>query len=219
MSRSMSYNDKTIDSQVSNPEPEPVFIGREGKDNFKKAIIWIFVDLIITMLLITVQYGLFQGDIEIVNLIVVASIALVIFAFILIFVLSHITILVLISKYAYIILGGIYYTYKLVLMIIFLIANESDISNLDLVIFVVILASIIPRIMGFYNIELLAKVCKKVDDSRRILAHEKLIEKIGNKVDRGNYSRWSNTLEIERISSANLSIEEENDKNKKKKKK
>ena len=104
-------------------------------------------------------------------------------------------------------------------MIIFLIANESDISNLDLVIFVVILASIIPRIMGFYNIELLAKVCKKVDDSRRILAHEKLIEKIGNKVDRGNYSRWSNTLEIERISSANLSIEEENDKNKKKKKK
>ena len=219
MSVSMSFNDKTVDSQVSNPEPEPEFIGKEGKESFKKSVIWILVDLVITMFLITVQYGLFQGDIEVISLIIVASIAFIIFLCILIFVLSHITILVLISKYAYIVIGGIYYAYKLILMIIFLISNESDISNLDLVIFVVILASIIPRIMGFYNIELLIIVCRKVDDSRRILAHEKFIEKIGNKIDKGGYSRWSNTLEIERVSNANLSTAEESDKKKKNKKK
>ena len=203
MSVSMSFNDKSVYSTVSNPEPEPEFIGKEGKENFKKSVICILIDLVITILLILVEYGLFEEKIQKINLIIASSIALVIFACLLIFVLSHVTILVLISKYLYIIIGSLYYTYKLVKMIIFLISNESDISDLDLAVFVIILASIIPRIVGFYNIELLVKVCKKVDDSRRILAHERLIEKIGNKVDRG-YSRWSNTLEIERVSSANL---------------
>ena len=53
----------------------------------------------------------------------------------------------------------------------------------------------------------MAKVCKKVDESKRILAHEKLIEKIGNKVDRGGYSRWSNTLTIERASNATNNVD------------
>ena len=216
MSVSMSFNDKTVDSVVSNPEPEPVFIGREGTENFRKAIIWILVDLVVTIILIAVEFGLFTDDIDIINLIIIGSIALVIFACILIFVLSHVTILVLLSKYIYIILGSLYYAYKLLQMIIFLIDNESDISNLDLVVFVVILASIIPRIMGFYNIELLVKVLRKVDDSKRILAHEKFIEKIGNKVDRGHYSRWSNTLEIERASNANISAIQDNEKTGKK---
>ena len=216
MSVSMSFNDKTVDSVVSNPEPEPVFIGREGTENFRKAIIWILVDLVVTIALIAFEYGLFTDDIDIINLIIIGSIALVIFACILVFVLSHVTILVLLSKYVYIILGSLYYAYKLLQMIIFLIDNESDISNLDLVIFVIILASIIPRIMGFYNIELLVKVLRKVDDSKRILAHEKFIEKIGNKVDRGQYSRWSNTLEIERASNANISAIQDNEKTGKK---
>ena len=216
MSVSMSFNDKTVDSVVSNPEPEPVFIGREGTENFRKAIIWILVDLVVTIALIAFEYGLFTDDIDIINLIIIGSIALVIFACILVFVLSHVTILVLLSKYVYIILGSLYYAYKLLQMIIFLIDNESDISNLDLVIFVIILASIIPRIMGFYNIELLIKVLRKVDDSKRILAHEKFIEKIGNKVDKGGYSRWSNTLEIERVSSANMSAFQDNEKTGKK---
>ena len=217
MSVSMSFNDKTVDSQVSNPEPEPVFIGREGTENFRKSIMWILIDLIVTIFLILEEFGLFEGDIERIKLIIVLSIALVIFALIMIFVLSHITILVLLTKYFYIIVGSIYYAYKLLMAIIFLITNESDISNLNLVVFVIILASIIPRIMGFYNIEIFAKVRQKVDESKRILAHEKLIEKIGNKVDRGGYSRWSNTLEIERVSSANISSVQDSDlKNKKK---
>ena len=217
MSVSMSFNDKTVDSQVSNPEPEPVFIGREGTENFRKSIMWILIDLIVTIFLILEEFGLFEGDIERIKLIIVLSIALVIFALIMIFVLSHITILVLLTKYFYIIVGSIYYAYKLLMAIIFLITNESDISNLNLVVFVIILASIIPRIMGFYNIEIFAKVRQKVDESKRILAHEKLIEKIGNKVDRGEYSRWSNTLEIERLSSANISSVQDSDlKNKKK---
>ena len=214
MSVSMSFNDKTVDTQVSNPEPEPEFIGKEGTENFKKSVIWILIDFVVTIFLIAVEYDVFDGDIKTIKLIIVSSIAIVIFAFILIFVLSHVTILVIIAKYAYIILGSLYYAYKLLMMIIFLIDNESDISNFDLFIFVVVLASIIPRIMGFYNIELLAKVCAKVDDSRRVLEHEKFIERIGNKVDKGGYSRWSNTLEIERMSNANVSsLQDNNTKN------
>ena len=220
MSISLSFNDKTYESAVSNPERESVFIGREGKEFFKKSILWILLDLFVTIFLIAVEYGLFKETIELFKLIIVASIAFVIFVIVLLFILSHVTILLLIAKYSYITIGSIYYAYKLVLMMIFLIKNESDISNFDLVIFCIILASIIPRIFGFYNIELLAKVCQKVDESKRVHEHERFIEKIGNKVDKGGYSRWSNTLEIERISDANASLElNKNNKEKKNNKK
>ena len=204
MSISASFGEKTNETAVSNPERETVFIGREGTENFKKSIIWIIIDLFVTIFLIAVEYGIIgDNKREIFKFIIIASIAFVILMLILIFVLSHVTILVLIAKYAYITIGSIYYGYKLILVIIYLIKNDNDISNFDLVIFCVILASIMPRVFGFYNIELLAKVCQKVDDSRRLHEHEKLIEKIGDKVDKGGYSRWSNTLEIERISDAN----------------
>ena len=212
MSLKNSFNDKTYDTQVSNPEPEPVFIGKEGKPNFIKALICVSVDFVLTIFLIFVQYGLFhifEEKIQTQILVIIGTIAFAFFICIIVFVISHITILVLIAKYAYIIVGSIYYGYRLILMIIFLIDNEEGISNLALVFFIIILASIIPRVFGFYNIETLAKVCKKVDENRRILDHDKLIEKIGNKVDVG-YSRWSNTLEIERASSVNRFSNSEN---------
>ena len=55
MSVSVSFNDRSVYSSVSNPEPEPEFIGREGKNNFKKSILWILIDVVITMFLILVQ--------------------------------------------------------------------------------------------------------------------------------------------------------------------
>ena len=145
---------------------------------------------------------MFEDEIKTTNLVIVGIIAFVFFICIIIFVVSHITILVTISKFAYIIVGGIYYGYRVVLMVIYLIENESGISNIALVFFLLVLATIVPRVFAFYNLESLEAVCKKVDDNKRILEHEKFIERIGNKVDYGN-SRWSNTLEVERISNFN----------------
>ena len=86
-------------------------------------------------------------------------------------------------------------------MIMYLIQTEEGISNSALVFFIIVLATIIPRVFGFYNLEALVKVCQKVDENKRILAHEKFIEKIGNNVDVGA-SRWSNNFDIERMSNA-----------------
>ena len=205
MAQSTSFNDKTYDTVVSNPEPEPVFIRKEGNTNFIKALICIIVDLILTIFLIFVQYGLFEvfeDKIQTKTLVIVGTIAFVFFICIIIFLISHITILVTITRYIYIIVGSIYYAYRLILVIIYLIENEKGISNLALIFFIIILASIVPRVFGYFNIEILEKVCKRVDENRRILAHEKFIEKLGNKIDVGN-SRWSNTFEIERASSVN----------------
>ena len=122
MSHSMSFNDKTYDTQVSNPEPEPVFIGKEGKPNFTKALICISVDLVLTIFLIFVQYGLFgifEDKLDENNLIINGSIAAVFFALIIIFVISRSTTLVIIAKFSYIIIGSIYYGYRVILMIIY----------------------------------------------------------------------------------------------------
>ena len=219
MAQSLSFNERTYDSIISNPEPEPVFISREGHSNYIKALICIVVDFFVTIFLIFVQYGLFgifEEEMNFKLIAIISSIAFAFFACVLIFVISHITILVIISKYMYILVGGIYYGYRLTLMIIYLVKNEKGISTGGLIFFIIILASILPRVFGFYNIEILAKVCKKVDDNKRILEHEKFVEKIGNKIDnRHSYSRWSNTLEVgrtSRFSNSNINEEQDNKK-------
>ena len=219
MAQSLSFNERTYDSIISNPEPEPVFISREGHSNYIKAVICIVVDFFVTIFLIFVQYGLFgifEEEMNFKLIAIISSIAFAFFACVLIFVISHITILVIISKYMYILVGGIYYGYRLTLMIIYLVKNEKGISTGGLIFFIIILASILPRVFGFYNIEILAKVCKKVDDNKRILEHEKFVEKIGNKIDnRHSYSRWSNTLEVgrtSRFSNSNINEEQDNKK-------
>ena len=219
MSQSLSFNERTYDSIISNPEPEPVFISREGHSNYIKAVICIVVDFFVTIFLIFVQYGLFgifEEEMNFKLIAIISSIAFAFFACVLIFVITHKTILVIISKYMYILVGGIYYGYRLTLMIIYLVKNEKGISTGGLIFFIIILASILPRVFGFYNIEILAKVCKKVDDNKRILEHEKFVEKIGNKIDnRHSYSRWSNTLEVgrtSRFSNSNINEEQDNKK-------
>ena len=219
MAQSLSFNERTYDSIISNPEPEPVFISREGYSNYIKAVICIVVDFFVTIFLIFVQYGLFgifEEEMNFKLIAIISSIAFAFFACVLIFVITHKTILVIISKYMYILVGGIYYGYRLTLMIIYLVKNEKGISTGGLIFFIIILASILPRVFGFYNIEILAKVCKKVDDNKRILEHEKFVEKIGNKIDnRHSYSRWSNTLEVgrtSRFSNSNINEEQDNKK-------
>ena len=219
MEKTLSFNERTYDSIISNPEPEPVFISREGHSNYIKAVICIVVDFFVTIFLIFVQYGLFgifEEEMNFKLIAIISSIAFAFFACVLIFVITHITILVIISKYMYILVGGIYYGYRLTLMIIYLVKNEKGISTGGLIFFIIILATILPRVFGFYNIEILAKVCKKVDDNKRILEHEKFVEKIGNKIDnRHSYSRWSNTLEVgrtSRFSNSNINEEQDNKK-------
>ena len=212
MSQSASFNNNNNETMVSNPEPEPVFIGREGKTNFIKSLICIGVDFIVTIFLIFVECGLFkifEDELKKIKLVIMGIIAFAFFLCIIVFIISHITILVLISKYVYISVGAVYYLYKLVIMIIYLIQNEKGISNSALVFFIIVLATIIPRVFGFYNIEQLVKVCKKVDENKRILDHEKFVEKLGNRIDAG-ISRWSNATN-ERWS--NVNQENENKKN------
>ena len=207
MSQIMSFND----TMISNPEPEPVFVSKEGKSNFIKAIICISVDFLTTIFLIFIQYGLFQifeEKLQTNYIVIIGTIAFAFFAFIISFIISHVTILVIISKFSYIIIGSLYYGYKVILMIIYLIENEDGISNLALVFFIIILGTIVPRAFAFYNLESLEKVCKKVDESKRILNHQKFFEKLGKKIDYGiGNSRWSNALAIERTSNVNSSID------------
>ena len=216
MDLSSSINEKSYDTRVSNPEPEPVFISREGQQNFIKALICIIVDFIATIFLIFVQYGLFGTFAKQFNytlIIIIGAVAFAFFTCLLIFVISRITILIIISKFVYIGVGGAYYAYRLVLMIIFLVKNEDGITTEALIFFIIILGSILPRVFGFYNLEQLAKVCKKVDENKRILEHEKFVERIGTRVDGGyTSSRWSNTIEFERITKLNNSkINEQQD--------
>lgn len=189
----------SIASSVSMPIPDAELIGGEGKGKLRLSLIWILVDLFITLFLIVVECNLLftKKKFNSKKLIINAVTVFFIYILLIIFILSHKTTLVIIAKYFYISVGSVYYIYKLALVIIYMVKNEAEISDFDLVIFCVTLASIIPRIFGFYNAELYDQILSRVDEAKRIEEHERLIEKIEKKIDKG-YSRWTNDLEISR---------------------
>ena len=196
---SKDLKDQTMDSRISNPEPEPQFISKEGKNYFIKSTVYILIDLIISILYIFEEYsGLFydllKHELNLLLLIIFSFITLLVFIIIIILIITHITIFVKIGRYIYSILGFADLLYKIIIKIIYFIGNSKNIPTPDIIIFIIILVWIALRCFAFCNIENFEKVCKKVDESRRVLLHEKFVEKIGEKVDKGRYSRWSNTV-------------------------
>ena len=205
--RESNLKDRTMDSMISNPEPEPQFISKEGKNYFIKSTVYILIDLLLSILYIFEEYSgllknLFEHDLNLFLLILFSSITLLAFIIIIILIMTHITICVKIGRYIYIILGLADLLYKIILKIIYFIRKSKNIPIQDIIVFVIILVSIFPRCLAFCNIEKFEKVCKKVDESRRVLLHEKFVEKIGEKVDKGRYSRWSNTI-MDRTNTSN----------------
>lgn len=115
------------------------------------------------------------------------------------------SIVLLIARYCYIIVGGVFYFVKLIIMVFIRTIEIEEgnfyLSDIDIIFIYVALVSIIPRIFGFLLMKNLIEDFKKLEDYKREVEHETFIEKVSSKVDRG-YSRWSegniNDLSIEK---------------------
>ena len=106
-------------------------------------------------------------------------------------------IITIIIKCTYIVIGISYYIYKIVLFVYYFFADTDDTDWVDILFFLIALSTIAPRIIFIRNIdEFIAKI-KLIIDCKDGKDHDKLLEKVENKIDRGD-TEWSKGPKSER---------------------
>ena len=189
----------SIGSAISNPIPDDELLVKEGKKPLYKTMIFIIIDLILTLLVILQYYNFltddFSRDIFIFSLHSLCFIGILSSVTILYFMRMYI--LAQMARFGYIIFGVIYVLVIFILKLKILIGklsteeDEIDIDVLDIVFLFVNLLTIIPRIFAFFLSKKYIIKLKKIRDIHLEAEHESFVDKVASRIEKG-YNRWSN---------------------------
>ena len=180
-------------------------------------LIFSLIDYIISALIIIKESYFFKNDKENeIALFLIKIISLTVFyLFIIISLVFFNLLLTKIVRYVYIVIGGIYYIFEIVINIIYFVKKFSDSDWMDILFFLFILITIIPRIFFFYYADVLIIKIKEIVDCKKGEDHDKLRQNLVNKMERGEDTNWSKTsLPSERIQQSQFLSGETNKVNK-----
>ena len=190
----------SIGSAISNPISDDIFLELEGKKNLHLTIIFIIIDILLTLLIILQSYNFFMDDFKgnILTFILHSFCVIAILSSIIIIYYLHKYIIALITRFGYIIIGGLYFLVILVIKIVNIImkllsddTTEENIELLDIIFLFVHFLTVIPRIFAFFLIKKYIIKLKKIRDIHMVTEHDNFVEKIADRIEKG-YIRWSN---------------------------
>ena len=171
---------------------------KEAKSIYYRILIFIIIDLILSIIIILHEWGVFSDkDTNYLILIIESSIVTIFFILISILLSCLRPLLSISVKYIYIILGFFYYIYNIIFHIIYFVNNSEDIYWLDFLFMFLVLINVTPRIFFWYYINLFIPKVKLIVDCKDGEDHDKLLQKVGNKMDRGD-TEWSRAGNSER---------------------
>ena len=186
---------RSVGSAISNPIPDDEYLKKEGNMKLKLILICIIIDFIIIEIMLLQDYDFLDGVEENLLMEYIIRVILCLFCFVSLIVLFclHKLIATQIARWAYLILGAVYYGIIIVIRLINIIKKVSEDENLTLsIIFIILFAgTIAPRIIVFI---ISKKYIEKLDKLLQILQleeQEKFVEKIATRIEKG-YKRWSN---------------------------
>lgn len=190
----------SIGSIISNPIPDDEILSLEGKKSLYSTTFCIIFDIIFTLIIFLEEYDFLANDF--INNFLYFSIksffCILILALVIILYWSHKYYIALIDRFAYLILGSIYYLLKFILKLINLIKQfnakherKGKIKILDIVFLFVHLFTIIPRILSFFLIKVYINKLKRIKQLKVEVEHENFVDKIAARIEKG-YTRWSN---------------------------
>lgn len=213
MSRSDSKPKMTVYSSASNIGTDLEMRTIEAKTIFCRISLFIFFDLVLSILVTTHECNIYNDkNIVIIRLIIESSCIFVILLTFFILLSLYRYLLTKILRYFYIVLSLLYFMYKLIFHIYIFMEDFNNISPVDLLFFFITLGTITPRVVIFYYIDLFIEKLMVMEETKKCEEHDKFVEKIGNKMDRGD-SNWSNTgLPSERQTNTQFLLTTENNK-------
>ena len=198
----------SVASIISNPIPDEELLIREGDKKLNIILICIVFDLILTLLIILQEYDFLKEFINtdillffIKSIICILSLGLVIFLYCL-----HKFYIAIFARFSYLIVGIIYYIYKLVFKFLNLFNEEKEgtksedeeaeeleyeMNIIDIIFLTLHLFTIIPRILAFYFCREYIEKLRKLRQIKIEEEHDNFVQKIASRIENG-YTRWSN---------------------------
>ena len=169
-------------------ESDRVLFNRESIKFLKRVTFLIVGDFILTEYIFVNDYIIISiiNDKEINWAIfsICSSISLVFFGVILFLLYLKKPILSKIVRFLYLIIGILFFIYQVIQKMIYLNNKDFSIGITDIILFIVISLTIIPRITGFLYIRLFEKKIEKMKEAELAEEHELLLEKVVDKFDR-----------------------------------
>ena len=169
-------------------ESDRVLFNRESKKFLKRVTFLIVGDFILTEYIFVNDYIIISiiNDKEInwVIFSICSSISLVFFGVILFLLYLKKPILSKIVRFLYLIIGILFFIFQVIQKMLYLNDKDFSIGITDIILFIVISLTIIPRITGFLYIRLFEKKIEKMKEAELAEEHELLLEKVVDKFDR-----------------------------------
>ena len=169
-------------------ESDRVLFNRESIKFLKRVTFLIVGDFILTEYIFVNDYIIISiiNDKEInwVIFTICSSISLVFFGVILFLLYLKKPILSKIVRFLYLIIGILFFIFQVIQKMLYLNDKDFSIGITDIILFIVISLTIIPRITGFLYIRLFEKKIEKMKEAELAEEHELLLEKVVDKFDR-----------------------------------
>lgn len=194
----------SMGSVTSNPLSDKDLFLKENKRLYNIIMIFIITDFILNELIIindcNIFFSLFDKERTpyIFNFFLYTIISLIIFGCILLFLFLKKLILSKSARFFYLIVGILYYVYQIIIKLIDFGVKGFDLETLDIIIFIILSLSIIPKIVGFLYIKIYERTIIKIEDAKITEEQQHFIEKVEGKLDRSTTNNYKeNELEKE----------------------
>ena len=216
----------SMGSVTSNPMSDKALFYEENKRFYTKIIIIIIIDFFLNELIILHDYILksfLEGDNEedkdkekgndnqekepeLLLFFLFTILSIIIFGLILYVLFLKKLILSKITRFCYLIIGILYYAYQVIIKFIYFGETGFELDPFNIVFFIIVSLTVIPRIMGFLYIRVFERSIVKLDKAKIDEEHVNFIEKVANNLDRSTVNK---NKEIEYEKELDQTVEEE----------
>ena len=190
-------------SVTSNPLSDKALFGRENKRLYKIILILFVVDFVLNEFIYFNDCGIISAffdnkkDPSVGLFILYTILSIFIFSTLLLFLYLKKLILSKITRFFYLIVGILYYIYQIIIKLLFFAKDHFSLDAFDVIFFIAVALTIIPRIVGFLYIKVFERTIKKIYGAKIAEEHAMFIEKVVDKFDRSTTNIRENEMEKE----------------------
>ena len=212
----------SMGSVTSNPMSDKAIFYQENKKFYKIIIIIIIIDFFLNELIILHDYILISfldGDNEegkdnnnqkkepeLLLFFLFTVLSIIIYGLILYVLYLKKLILSKITRFCYLIIGIFYFAYQVIIKFLYFGETGFELDAFNIIFFIIVSLTIIPRIMGFLYIRILERSIVKLDKAKIDEEHVNFIEKVANNLDRSTVNK---SKEVEYEKELDQTVEED----------
>jgi len=186
---------ETAYSSMETPKTDYEIRGKQAKEYYISMLICAFIDYAVSSLVCVKESNFFDSNKtnDIIRFIISISCLSAFYLFIMISLCFYDLEFSKFVKYFYIIIVSLYFLFEFVSNIINFVKNYKLIDWMDMVFFLFVLFTLIPRLLFVCYIDSFIIIMVELDDCKAGEEHDKFKQKLEIKMERGEDTNWSKT--------------------------